>query len=218
VTKTLGSVCSGTVKHILQTNWTLQEEVKDRQRGMARNEVLGRCNPELRVDIDADRVDQRSFRSLLRRASTCNFYHHEAMSSSWYSWAFNFSLPSLNPSVSLQKRFISFVLKRSLGHLVKPGQLDAHQIDAQIGSGFVEVKEIELDSNVSTYHSIPLVVNEATGIQLHLRQTTYPAAARFTCSCKRSHTMAQSLLVNSWNFVVRSASDIGCGKSPCGSR
>ena len=71
------------------------------------------------------------------------------MTSTWFP-SFGFSLPSLSPSVSLQKRFISFVLKRSLGHLVKPGQLDVHQIDAQIGNGYVEVKDLELDSNVST--------------------------------------------------------------------
>lgn len=41
------------------------------------------------------------------------------------------------------------MLKRSLGHLLKPGQLDIDQIDAQIGSGFVEVKDLELDCNVS---------------------------------------------------------------------
>lgn len=71
------------------------------------------------------------------------------MSSSWFPFNLNFSLPNLTPPLSIQRRFISFVLKRSLGHLLKPGQLDIDQIDAQIGSGFVEVKDLELDCNVS---------------------------------------------------------------------
>ncbi|KAH8117286.1 hypothetical protein DFH11DRAFT_1574221 [Phellopilus nigrolimitatus] len=66
------------------------------------------------------------------------------MSSSWFP--FTFSLPNLSPPLSIQRRFISFILKRSLGHLLKPGQLDIAQIDAQIGNGFVEVKDLELDS------------------------------------------------------------------------
>ncbi|KAH7913725.1 hypothetical protein BJ138DRAFT_1124124 [Hygrophoropsis aurantiaca] len=66
--------------------------------------------------------------------------------SSWYSsWfsglpSFDFALPS-----GIQRRFFSFLLKRSLGHLLKPGQLDLHQIDSQIGSGYVQVKDLELD-------------------------------------------------------------------------
>lgn len=43
---------------------------------------------------------------------------------------------------------MSFVLKKTLGHLLKPGQLDAQQIDSQIGSGYVQVKDLELDSEV----------------------------------------------------------------------
>lgn len=66
--------------------------------------------------------------------------------STWYpSWfpglpSFDFSLPS-----AIQRRFLSFVLKKSLGHLLKPGQLDLHQIDSQIGSGVVQVRDLELD-------------------------------------------------------------------------
>lgn len=59
-------------------------------------------------------------------------------------------LPSLNISLptSIQSRFLSFVLKKFLGHLLKPGQLDASQIDSQIGSGHVHVADLELDSEV----------------------------------------------------------------------
>lgn len=69
------------------------------------------------------------------------------MSTAWFSLPF--SIPSFSAPLSIQRRFISFVLKRSLGHLVKPGQLDISQIDAQIGNGYVEVKDLELDCTVS---------------------------------------------------------------------
>ncbi|KAG8743827.1 autophagy- protein 2 [Ceratobasidium sp. 414] len=55
---------------------------------------------------------------------------------------FGIALPA-----NIQRRFLSFVLKYFLGHLVKPGQLDDHKIDAQIGSGRVEIKDVELDAN-----------------------------------------------------------------------
>ncbi|KIK57741.1 hypothetical protein GYMLUDRAFT_75350 [Collybiopsis luxurians FD-317 M1] len=68
---------------------------------------------------------------------------------SWFSSWFPI-LPSINyftvPS-SIQRRFISFLLKRSLGHLLKPGQLDIQQIDSQIGSGYVQVNDLQLDNN-----------------------------------------------------------------------
>ena len=68
---------------------------------------------------------------------------------SWFSsWlpelpTIDFALPS-----GLQGRFISFVLKKSLGHFLKPGQLDSRQIDTQIGSGYVQVNDVELDNEV----------------------------------------------------------------------
>jgi autophagy-related protein 2 len=62
------------------------------------------------------------------------------------------SLPSLSsfalPS-GIQRRFISFVLRRALGKFVKPGQLDEEKIDSQIGSGYVRVANLELDHDVS---------------------------------------------------------------------
>ncbi|KAF8559774.1 hypothetical protein OG21DRAFT_1503004 [Imleria badia] len=66
--------------------------------------------------------------------------------SSWYSsWfsglpTFDFAVPS-----NIQRRFFSFLLRRTLGHFLKPGQLDLHQIDSQLGSGIVQVKDLELD-------------------------------------------------------------------------
>lgn len=59
-------------------------------------------------------------------------------------------LPSINFAVpsSVQGRFISFLLKKLFGHLFKPGQLDSSQVDAQIGSGYVQVNDLELDAEV----------------------------------------------------------------------
>ncbi|EIW60338.1 uncharacterized protein TRAVEDRAFT_63914 [Trametes versicolor FP-101664 SS1] len=62
-----------------------------------------------------------------------------------FSWlpalpTIDFSLPS-----GIQKRFISFALRQSLGHLLKPGQLDVQQVDSQIGSGYVQVRDLELN-------------------------------------------------------------------------
>ncbi|KAL5511695.1 ATG2 [Sanghuangporus vaninii] len=86
------------------------------------------------------------------------------MSFSWLPFTFSFSLPDLAPPLSIQRRFISFILKRSLGHLLKPGQLDVNQIDAQIGNGFVEVKDLELDCNAinSLLGSQPIQLNSGT--------------------------------------------------------
>ena len=90
----------------------------------------------------------------------CFYVSHSVMSSnpnpSWLStWLPfnitipNFQLPAIALPSSIQGRFISFILKRTLGHLLKPGQLDVAQIDSQIGNGFVEIKDLELDRDVS---------------------------------------------------------------------
>lgn len=57
------------------------------------------------------------------------------------------SFPSLPQN--LQRRFLSYVLKKSLGHLVKDGALDPERIEAQVVTGHVEVKGVELDESVS---------------------------------------------------------------------
>lgn len=70
--------------------------------------------------------------------------------SSWYSsWfsglpTFDFAVPS-----SIQRRFFSFLLRRTLGRFLKPGQFDLHQIDSQLGSGTIQVKDLELDGQAS---------------------------------------------------------------------
>ncbi|KAJ7709834.1 hypothetical protein B0H17DRAFT_915352 [Mycena rosella] len=83
---------------------------------------------------------------------------------SWYSsW-----LPGL-PSISfvpasIQRRFISFVLKKSLGHLLKPGQLDVNQIDSQIGSGYVQVNNLQLDNQAinDALFGLPIELHEGS--------------------------------------------------------
>ncbi|KDQ60992.1 hypothetical protein JAAARDRAFT_31991 [Jaapia argillacea MUCL 33604] len=76
---------------------------------------------------------------------------------------FSYALPS-----SIQTRFLSFVLKRSLGHLLKPGQLDINQIDSQIGSGYVQVKDLQLDEDAinTTLDTLSL------GLPIHLHKGT----------------------------------------------
>lgn len=56
------------------------------------------------------------------------------------------AFPALPLSANLQKRLLSYILKRTLGHLVKGGQLDLDQIDAGIGSGRVEIRNVQLDA------------------------------------------------------------------------
>ncbi|KAG9318675.1 hypothetical protein JVU11DRAFT_770 [Chiua virens] len=79
--------------------------------------------------------------------------------SSWYSWfsglpTFDFAVPS-----SIQRRFFSFLLRRTLGHFLKPGQLDLHQIDSQLGSGTVHVKDLELDEHTINQSLIGLPIS-----------------------------------------------------------
>ncbi|KAH7341314.1 hypothetical protein B0J17DRAFT_593970 [Rhizoctonia solani] len=72
---------------------------------------------------------------------------------------FGIALPA-----NIQRRLLSFVLKYFLGHLVKPGQLDDHKIDAQIGSGRVEIKDVELDDSA--------INNLLVGLPVSLRDGT----------------------------------------------
>lgn len=82
---------------------------------------------------------------------------------SWFaSWLP--AIPTINLSIptSIQSRFVSFFLKKSLGHFFKPGQLDTPQIDSQIGSGYVQINDLELDpTTINSYLSgLPLVLEE----------------------------------------------------------
>lgn len=66
------------------------------------------------------------------------------MSSGWWP---SFSLPS-----SVQARFLSFALRKALGHLLLPGQLDVEQINSQIGRGYVQVNELRIDPHAVNAH------------------------------------------------------------------
>ncbi|CAO1624586.1 unnamed protein product [Sympodiomycopsis kandeliae] len=61
-------------------------------------------------------------------------------------------LPSISAyaslSVALQRRVLSFLLRKIIGHLVKEGQLDWSQIEAGIVSGKLEIKDVELEPDV----------------------------------------------------------------------
>lgn len=61
-------------------------------------------------------------------------------------------LPSLAAgalSSGLQRRVISYLLRRLLGHLVKGGELNLDQIEAAIGNGRVEIRSVDLNPDVS---------------------------------------------------------------------
>jgi autophagy-related protein 2 len=60
----------------------------------------------------------------------------------------NLSLPP-----NLQKRFVSYLLKRSLGRFVKGGGLDVEKVEGQISQGRLELDKLELDIEVSNFHS-----------------------------------------------------------------
>jgi autophagy-related protein 2 len=66
-------------------------------------------------------------------------------------FTFPFTLPSL-PSISLpaniQRRFLSYVLKRALGRFFRSG-LDVDKIQSQISEGRVEIEGLVVDENVS---------------------------------------------------------------------
>ncbi|KAH9935004.1 uncharacterized protein B0H18DRAFT_1082721 [Fomitopsis serialis] len=82
----------------------------------------------------------------------------------WTSWMP--SLPTIDLSLpsGIQRRFISFALKRSLGHLLKPGQLDLQQVDSQIGSGYVQIRDLELNNDAinSLIAGLPLQLHDGS--------------------------------------------------------
>lgn len=74
-------------------------------------------------------------------------------------------LPSLAAgalSSGLQRRVISYLLRRLLGHLVKGGELNLDQIEAAIGNGRVEIRNVDLNPDVSLSVSLPLPLGLCT--------------------------------------------------------
>ncbi len=83
---------------------------------------------------------------------------------SYLSWAvpplpalpsfLNLSLPP-----NIQKRFVSYLLKRSLGKFVKGSGLDVESVEGQISEGRLTLEKLELDVDVSSelsgFHNRP---------------------------------------------------------------
>jgi autophagy-related protein 2 len=73
--------------------------------------------------------------------------------------SFPISLPSL-PSISLpaniQRRFLSFLLKKYLGRFVVASSLDVERVQAQIYHGIVELERLEINTEVCLYYPRPM--------------------------------------------------------------
>ncbi|KAJ7905574.1 hypothetical protein B0H14DRAFT_2660774 [Mycena olivaceomarginata] len=135
---------------------------------------------------------------------------------SWFSsWlpglpSISFALPS-----SIQGRFISFVLKKSLGHLVKPGQLDIDQIDSQIGSGYVQVNDainsallglpIELYegsiSRVTARIPWPNPLTSTVGLSLDSLHLTFHVLPSSNHALSATHNLADSVASVADSFI-----------------
>jgi len=92
-----------------------------------------------------------------------------------YVWTNPFaSLPFGSLSTDLQRRFLSWVLRRSLGRFVRAGGLDVGRIQSQIGQGRVEIEGLELDTDVSLHIS-------DVWIGAHCRRSTPSFPRRYPC-------------------------------------
>ncbi|KZO99279.1 hypothetical protein CALVIDRAFT_534256 [Calocera viscosa TUFC12733] len=70
------------------------------------------------------------------------------MSSSFWNWLSyipSIRLPSLYVPAQIQNRLLSFAISRSIGHLLKRGGVEIDKLDTQVGKGWVEVKDVELE-------------------------------------------------------------------------
>jgi autophagy-related protein 2 len=69
---------------------------------------------------------------------------------SFFTWPFALpTLPSISLPANIQSRFLSYVLKRTLGRFVLTGGLDVDKIQAQISEGWIEIQGLEVDEEVS---------------------------------------------------------------------
>lgn len=117
-----------------------------------------------------------------------------------FLFSFPFALPSL-PSISLpaniQRRFLSYVLKRALGRFVKTGGLDVERIQAQISEGWVEIQGLEVDTEVrfSLASAAPEGTAEPSGYQCaSTTVTSLDAYKRPTRSYLRQSPIRQSMV------------------------
>ncbi|KZT56758.1 hypothetical protein CALCODRAFT_517970 [Calocera cornea HHB12733] len=63
----------------------------------------------------------------------------------WLSYIPSIRLPSLYVPAQIQNRLLSFAIRRSIGHLLKRGGVEIDKLDTQVGRGWVEVKDVELE-------------------------------------------------------------------------
>jgi hypothetical protein len=73
----------------------------------------------------------------------------------WYSYIPTIRLPTFNVPAQIQNRLLSFAIRRSIGHLLKRGGVEIDKLDTQVGRGWVEVKDVELEEDVRC-HSPPI--------------------------------------------------------------
>ncbi|KAG6336408.1 hypothetical protein ID866_2681 [Astraeus odoratus] len=93
------------------------------------------------------------------------FIPHVAAKPSWAAWGAEDTLfvtwVGINDlPATIQRRFFSFVLRKTLGRFLKPGQLDLHQIDSQLGSGAVHVTDLELKAINELLGGLPLRLHD----------------------------------------------------------
>nr|XP_018264125.1 uncharacterized protein I303_04005 [Kwoniella dejecticola CBS 10117]OBR86283.1 hypothetical protein I303_04005 [Kwoniella dejecticola CBS 10117] len=118
------------------------------------------------------------------------------------------SLPSISLPASIQRRFLSYVLKRSLGRFVRSDALDAERIQAQLSEGWVELEGLEVDSeeiNSLIPASIPLYLSSGT-----LSKVT----ARVPLSNLWSDPLCLTLDTLSLTFVLSQPTAPNKGKQP----
>ncbi|ODO11399.1 hypothetical protein I350_00178 [Cryptococcus amylolentus CBS 6273] len=75
------------------------------------------------------------------------------------------SLPSISLPANIQRRFLSYVLKRTLGRFVLHQALDAERIQAQVSAGQVELEELQVDSaEINSYipPNVPLTLTSGS--------------------------------------------------------
>ncbi|CAO1632865.1 unnamed protein product [Parajaminaea phylloscopi] len=78
----------------------------------------------------------------------------------------DWTLPSLSSyvglSTTLQRRVAAFLLRRILGKLVKPGQLDWNQVEAGLTEGTLEIRDVELSTDAINAYLVDLPIHVAS--------------------------------------------------------
>lgn len=62
------------------------------------------------------------------------------------------SLPSVSLPANIQRRFLSYILKRSLGRFVVASGFDVERIQAQLSQGAVDLERLEVNVDVRAVH------------------------------------------------------------------